>query len=95
MAKHTTSILEGLVGMIRGPANPKSGVAMRKVHLQPQPCLKQKVIQGWRGGKDRGVLTSVIQFDVVRKECDIRCRSFVSIGTESGAEGNDSGTGKP
>jgi hypothetical protein len=36
----------------------------------------------------------VIQFDVVRKECDIRCRSFVSMGTGSGGKGNDSGTGK-
>jgi len=40
MAKHTTALLEGLVGMIRGPANPKSGGARRKVHSQPQPCLK-------------------------------------------------------
>jgi hypothetical protein len=38
MAKHTTALLEGLVGMIRGPANPKSGSARRMVHSQPQPC---------------------------------------------------------
>jgi hypothetical protein len=25
MTKHTTALLEGLVGVIRGPANPKSG----------------------------------------------------------------------
>jgi hypothetical protein len=40
MVKHTTALLEGLVGMIQGPANPKSGVARRKVHSQPQHCLK-------------------------------------------------------
>jgi hypothetical protein len=37
MAKHTAALLEGLVGMIRGPPNPKSEGARRKVHSQPQP----------------------------------------------------------
>lgn len=40
MAKHTAALLEGLLGMFRGPANPQSGVARRKVDSQPQPCLK-------------------------------------------------------
>jgi hypothetical protein len=108
MAKHTAALLEGLVGMIRGPANPKSEGARRKVHSQLQPCLKWEVRQGRRGGKDRCVWTGKIQFDVVRKEfvisvvwtwvrkeCDMRCWSAVSMDTESCREGNDSGTGNP
>jgi len=37
-------------------------------------CLEAEVRQGWKGGKDQGVRTSKIQFNVVmlvRKECDI------------------------
>jgi hypothetical protein len=40
MAKHTASRLAGLVGIIRGLENPKSVGARRRVHLQPQTCLK-------------------------------------------------------
>ena len=39
------------------------------------------------------VQTGIIKFDVVRKECDIRCRLFALMDTESDGEGNDSGTG--
>jgi hypothetical protein len=38
---------------------------------QLTPCLEAEVRQGWKGGKDQGVRTSKIQFNVVRKECDI------------------------
>jgi hypothetical protein len=34
----------------------------------------------------------MIQLDVVRHECDIRYRVFAFKETESGGEGNDSGT---
>jgi hypothetical protein len=37
MAKHTAARLTGLVEMIRGLANPKSGGARRKVHSHPSP----------------------------------------------------------
>jgi hypothetical protein len=67
MAKHTTR-LTGLVEMIRGLANPKSGGARRGLHLHPHPCLKCAVSQGRRGGKD---CTGIIKFDVVRQERDV------------------------
>jgi hypothetical protein len=37
MAEHTTAWLKGLVDLIRGLANPKSGGARRKVHSHPSP----------------------------------------------------------
>jgi hypothetical protein len=40
MAKHTAARHEGLVGMIRGSANPKSGGARRRVHSQPPTLSK-------------------------------------------------------
>ena len=55
MAKHTAARLTGLVKMIRGLGNPKSGGARRGVHLHPQSCLKCVVRQGRRAGKDTGV----------------------------------------
>ena len=35
----------------------------------------------------------MIQFDVVRQECDYRCPLFAFMNTESGGEGNHSETG--
>jgi hypothetical protein len=55
MASNPPALLEGLVGMIRGLANPKSRGARRKAHSQPQTRLKLEVRRGQRGGKDRGV----------------------------------------
>jgi hypothetical protein len=55
MAKHTMAWLTGLVEMIRGLPNPKSGGARPKVHSHPQPCLKCEVRQGQGGGKDYDV----------------------------------------
>ncbi len=87
----------GIVEMIRGLANPKSGGARSKVHSQPQPCLKcvwgKTVWQGRREGKDCDVQTGIIQFEEVRKEWDIRHRLFALMDTERDGEGNDSGIG--
>ena len=58
-------------------------------------CLEAEVRQGWKGGKDQGVRTSKIQFNVVRKECDVSVRSFVELGTGRGRKGKEAGTGKP
>jgi len=52
MARHTAARLTGLVEMIRGLANPKSGGARREVHSHPKPYLKCRAKQGRRGGKD-------------------------------------------
>jgi hypothetical protein len=64
--------------------------ARREIHFHPQPCLRCGVR---KEGKDCDVRTGIIQFDVVRQECDIRCRLLAFMDTENGGEGDDSETG--
>jgi hypothetical protein len=45
----------------------------QKAHSHPKPSETR---QGWGGGKDHGVYTSRIQFNVVRRECDVSVDHF-------------------
>jgi hypothetical protein len=74
MERHTAARLTGLVEMILGLVNPESGGGRWEVHPHPQPCLKCGARQGRKEGKDCDVQTGIIQFEVVRNECDIRRR---------------------
>jgi hypothetical protein len=42
-----------------------------EVQSHTRPCLRSRVRQGWRGGKDQDVRTGLIHIIVVRKKGDI------------------------
>ena len=51
MEEHTTTLPEGTMEMTWGLASPGSGEARRKVHLQSQPCLSERVNKS--GGEEK------------------------------------------
>jgi hypothetical protein len=55
---------------IQGLATPGPG-GRWEVQSRTRPCLRSRVRQEWRGGKDQDVRTSLIHIIVVKKKGDI------------------------